>query len=49
MKRLISAFVMLNAVVFFIVFPNTRKKLKKENYDCAIVCGYFANSDGTPS
>ena len=49
MKRLISAFVMLNAVVFFIVFPNPRKKAKKENYDCAIVCGYFANSDGTPS
>ncbi|MBQ5676337.1 MAG: YdcF family protein [Lachnospiraceae bacterium] len=49
MKRLISAFVMLNAAVFFIVFPNPRKKVKKENYDCAIVCGYFANSDGTPS
>ena len=49
MKKIISAFLMVNTAVFLTVFPNPRKKVKKGTYDCAIVCGYYANPDGTPS
>lgn len=49
MKKIISVFVMVNLAVFLTVFPNPKKKAKKETYDCAIICGYFANPDGTPS
>ena len=35
--------------MFFKMFKPLKKKLKYSKYDCAIVCGYPANDDGTPS
>ena len=49
MKKIISAFVIANTVLFLLMFPNPKKKARKKQYDCAVVCGYFANPDGTPS
>ena len=49
MKKYLAAFAMLNTAVFLAVFPNPKKKAKRVQYDCGLVCGYFANPDGTPS
>lgn len=49
MKKLLSAFLAINIVIFCTMFRKPCKHWKKRQYDCAIVCGYFANPDGTPS
>lgn len=42
-------FLLLNVLVFCTVFRRPDKRWKKETYDCAIVCGYYAEEDGSPS
>lgn len=44
-----AVFAALNGCVYGLVFRRPRKKWKKDVYDCAIVCGYPANDDGSPS
>lgn len=47
-KYIILSFVLLNYLIFIFVFKKPQRK-QQEKYDCAIVCGFPANSDGTPS
>lgn len=47
--KIVWGFILLNLVIFFSVFKAPRKKQKQEIYDCAIICGYPANNDGSPS
>lgn len=49
MKKLIIGFLGMNAVIFCIVFRPPKKHWTKDQYDCAIVCGYPAEKDGSPS
>lgn len=49
LKKFLITFITLNAVVFNVVFRKPKLKKEKETYDCAIVCGYPADSDGSPS
>lgn len=44
----ILAFVLLNYLIFISVFKKPQRK-QQGKYDCAIVCGFPANNDGTPS
>ena len=46
---MMAGFASANLTVFFAMFRNPKKKWDKKSYDCAVVCGYFANEDGTPS
>ncbi len=39
----------VNILLFCVMFPKPKKKAERMEYDCAIICGYFANEDGTPS
>lgn len=48
-KKIVAAFAALNIGIFCVMFPKPKKRADKVKYDCAIVCGYFANDDGTPS
>lgn len=48
-KKVLMTFLGLNAGLFCYMFPTPKKRAEKPMYDCAIVCGYFANEDGTPS
>ena len=49
MKKFFLGLLLGNLAVFSIVFPKSKTRAEKKQYDCAIVCGYFANEDGTPS
>lgn len=49
MKKFLAVFTAINAAIFCIVFRKPDKRWAKQHYDCAVVCGYFANDDGTPS
>lgn len=46
---MMAGFASANLAVFFAMFRSPKRKWEKESYDCAVVCGYFANEDGTPS
>lgn len=46
---MMAGFASANLAVFFAMFRSPKRKWEKESYDCAVVCGYFANGDGTPS
>lgn len=48
-KKILAALMGLNIGLFCYMFPKPKKRAEKKQYDCAIVCGYFANEDGTPS
>jgi len=48
-KYVVLCFVLINVLIFIIVFKKPQKKQKQNKYDCAIVCGFPANSDGSPS
>lgn len=49
MKKILIIFSVINMMVFSIVFRKPKTKEYRTEYDCAIVCGYPANKDGTPS
>ena len=49
MKRIITRFSIVNAALFSAVFPAPKTRKEHLSYDCAVVCGYFANEDGSPS
>ena len=49
LKKIIGYFGIINLIIFITIFKKPHKKFKHEKYDCAIVCGYPANNDGTPS
>ena len=48
-KYVVLCFVLINVLIFIIVFKKPQKKQKRNKYDCAIVCGFPANNDGSPS
>ena len=48
-KYVVLYFVLINVFIFITVFKKPQKKQKQNKYDCAIVCGFPANSDGSPS
>lgn len=48
-KKFAVIFGVLNAGLFCAVFRKPVKMWKRGCYDCAVVCGYHANIDGTPS
>lgn len=49
MKQTLALFSAVHVVLFSMVFPAPRTRKSRNCYDCAIVCGYFANEDGSPS
>ena len=48
-KYVVLCFVLINVLIFITVFKKPQKRQKQSKYDCAIVCGFPANSDGSPS
>lgn len=49
MKKMILCLGLINITIFLVMFKKPQKKQKLSKYDCAIVCGYPANDDGSPS
>lgn len=49
MKRLLAGFLGLHAVIFCVVFRRPKKCWDRDHYACAVVCGYPAREDGSPS
>lgn len=49
LKKAIFCFSFVNLGLFLLMFKKPLKKQKQLEYDCAIVCGYPANNDGSPS
>lgn len=47
--RLTAVFLLLNIGIFTAVFRRPKRRWKKHTYDCAVVCGYYAEEDGSPS
>lgn len=47
--QMACGFLFLNVLIFCTVFRRPYKRWKKNTYDCAIVCGYHAEEDGSPS
>lgn len=47
--KLLLGSVLCHLLVFYAVFRRPVTKWKRENYDCALVCGYPACKDGSPS
>ncbi|WP_346663438.1 YdcF family protein [uncultured Merdimonas sp.] len=39
----------INLVIFQILFPAPKKRWEQDTCDCALVCGFHAMEDGTPS
>lgn len=48
-KYVVLCFALVNLLIFKTIFKKPQKKQKQSKYDCAIVCGFPANSDGKPS
>ena len=42
-------FLGVQLAVFWILFPNPKKRWEQDTYDCALVCGYHAKEDGSPT
>ena len=42
-------FLGVQLAVFWILFPNPKKCWEQDTYDCALVCGYHAKEDGSPT
>ena len=42
-------FLGIQLAVFWILFPNPKKRWEQDTYDCALVCGYHAKEDGSPT
>lgn len=49
LKKIVLWLGFINIGLFLVMFKKPLKKQKQLKYDCAIVCGYPANNDGTPS
>lgn len=49
MKKKVLWIGFVNIAIFLIVFKKPQKNQKQLKYDCAIICGYPANNDGSPS
>lgn len=47
--KLLTGFGFLNMVMFAFMFRRPVTRWKRNVYDCGIVCGYYANEDGTVS
>lgn len=47
--KIVTVFLFLNFVLFVIMFRRPVTRWKTEVYDCAVVCGYYADEDGTAS
>ena len=47
--EILGAFLLVNVSIFCAVFRRPCTKWKKDSYDCAVVCGYYAEEDGAPS